>query len=80
MALCSQQALDKGLLVKKLESEDRCQMLPMENTMITIYATTQKSLVSENETNLVWAAQNGDLEAFNQLVLFYQDRVFPWHF
>jgi len=40
-------------------------MLPMENTMITIYATTQKSLVSENETNLVWTAQRSDLEAFN---------------
>jgi len=63
--LCNRQAHDKGLLVKKLESEDGCQMLPMENTMITIYATTQKSLVSENETNLVWTAQRSDLEAFN---------------
>ena len=38
---------------------------PMENMMIKIYATTQKSLVSENETNLVWTAQRSDLEAFN---------------
>jgi hypothetical protein len=54
-------------------------MVPMENMMITKFATTQENLVSENETHLVWAAQEGELEAFNQLVLVYQDRIFPWH-
>jgi RNA polymerase sigma-70 factor (ECF subfamily) len=48
----------------------------MENSMIARFATAQESLVGLNETHWIWAAQQGDLEAFNQLVLFYQDRIF----
>ena len=44
--------------------------------MITSYIGTQESLIGSNETDLVLAAQKGDLEAFNQLVLSYQDRIF----
>lgn len=44
--------------------------------MMTSYTGTRESLISSDETNLVVAAQKGDMEAFNQLVLSYQDRIF----
>ncbi len=40
------------------------------------YAGTQENLISSNETDMVADAQKGDLEAFNKLVLSYQDRIF----
>ena len=43
--------------------------------MNTSLAGTQESLIGSNESDLVVAAQKGDLEAFNQLVLSYQDRI-----
>lgn len=44
--------------------------------MKTKYSVTQESLIVLNEADLVFAAQKGDFEAFNQLVLLYQDRIF----
>ena len=44
--------------------------------MVTRYATTLESSAGLNEADLVKAAQKGDVEAFNQLVRFYQDRIF----
>lgn len=44
--------------------------------MMTSYTGTRESLIGSDETDLVVAAQKGDLEAFNQLVLAYQDRIF----
>jgi RNA polymerase sigma factor (sigma-70 family) len=52
----------------------------MLKTMVTKYATTLDALPSSNEAELVLAAQNGDLEAFNQIVLLYQDRIFALAF
>jgi len=43
---------------------------------MTKYAATFDTLTHLNEAGLVLAAQKGDLEAFNQLVLSYQDRIF----
>ena len=48
----------------------------MENTLVTEYTTTWASLIGLNEIGLVLAAQKGDLEAFNQLVILYQDRIY----
>ena len=45
-------------------------------SMMTSYTGTRESLIGSDETDLVVAAQKGDLEAFNQLVLAYQDRIF----
>jgi RNA polymerase sigma factor (sigma-70 family) len=44
--------------------------------MITKFATTIENLTGLNEADLVLAAQKGDLQAFNQIVLLYQDRIF----
>jgi RNA polymerase sigma-70 factor (ECF subfamily) len=44
--------------------------------MITHYVGTQENLIVSNETDLVISAQKGDLQAFNQLVLSYQDRIY----
>ncbi len=44
--------------------------------MTTKYATTQESSIDANKDDLVLAAQKGDLEAFNELVLSYQDKIF----
>jgi RNA polymerase sigma factor (sigma-70 family) len=44
--------------------------------MITKYETTLEGYTSLNEADLVSAAQKGDLDAFNQLVLLYQDRIY----
>ena len=44
--------------------------------MMTKYATTFETLTHLNEVNLVLAAKKGDLDAFNQIVLSYQDRIF----
>lgn len=48
----------------------------MEYAMMTNYAATRRNLIGLDEASLVCAAQKGDLEAFNQMVLFYQDRIF----
>lgn len=48
----------------------------MEHSMIAKFATTQANLVGLNETLLTQTARQGDLEAFNQLVLLYQDRIY----
>ena len=40
------------------------------------YEKALEGFTSLNEAALVSAAQKGDLEAFNQLVLLYQDRIF----
>jgi RNA polymerase sigma factor (sigma-70 family) len=44
--------------------------------MITRYAAIHESSIGLNEADLVIVAQKGDLQAFNRLVLFYQDRIF----
>lgn len=44
--------------------------------MITKYAMTQASLLGMQDVDLVVAAQQGDLEAFNRIVLLYQDRIY----
>jgi RNA polymerase sigma factor (sigma-70 family) len=44
--------------------------------MFTNYAVTREDSISLNEADLVSAGQKGDLEAFNQIVLIYQDRIF----
>ncbi len=44
--------------------------------MIMRYATPNAGSIVDNETNLVRVAQKGDLDAFNQLVLSYQDGIF----
>ena len=44
--------------------------------MIMRYATSNVRLIVDNETNLVRVAQKGDPEAFNQLVLSYQDGIY----
>jgi RNA polymerase sigma factor (sigma-70 family) len=45
-------------------------------TTMTEYAKILKGINGLNEADLISAAQKGDLEAFNQLVLFYQDRIY----
>ncbi len=44
--------------------------------MMTKYATTFETLTHLNAADLVLAAQKGDLDAFNQIVLSYQDKIF----
>ena len=44
--------------------------------MMTSYAGIQENLIGTNETDMVADAKKGDLEAFNKLVLSYQDRIF----
>ena len=44
--------------------------------MMTIYTAICESFIGMNEADLVLAAQDGDLEAFNQMVLFYQSKIF----
>jgi RNA polymerase sigma factor (sigma-70 family) len=44
--------------------------------MITIVAEPRVSLIDDQEANLVRVAQKGDRDAFNRLVLSYQDRIF----
>ena len=48
----------------------------MENMATTSYATFQESPNSPNETALIFSARQGDLDAFNQLVLVYQERIY----
>jgi RNA polymerase sigma factor (sigma-70 family) len=43
---------------------------------MTNYMTRHVSITGLKETDQILAAQKGDLEAFNQLVLAYQDRIF----
>lgn len=47
----------------------------MENTTIIYRAATRES-IGRSIDDLVLAAQKGDLESFNQLVLLYQGRIF----
>jgi RNA polymerase sigma factor (sigma-70 family) len=51
-------------------------MITMESKLITRCAPSQASLSGLNEVDLVSAAQKGDLQAFNQMVLLYQGRIF----
>ncbi len=44
--------------------------------MITMVAVTRENGIDNKEADLVRVAQKGDPEAFNQLVLSYQDRIF----
>ena len=44
--------------------------------MVTRYAVPCERIISSNEGDLVVASQKGDLEAFNELVLCYQDRIY----
>ena len=48
----------------------------MENSMAMSYATSRETVTGNNEVGLVLAAQKGDVSAFNQLVLSYQDRIY----
>jgi RNA polymerase sigma-70 factor, ECF subfamily len=48
----------------------------MEMITTMKYPMIRENITGLNETNLVSTAQKGDLEAFNQMVLFYQDRIF----
>ncbi len=48
----------------------------MENAMTANSTMILEICNSPNEAGLVRAAQKGDLEAFNQIVLCYQDRIF----
>lgn len=48
----------------------------MKETVIWQYETIRDSATSSPEDALIKDAQKGDLEAFNQLVISYQDRVF----
>jgi len=43
---------------------------------MTIYTAICESFIGMNEADLVLAAQEGDLEAFNQMVMFYQSKIF----
>jgi len=42
----------------------------------TSYISVQQGSTSANETQLISAARRGDVDAFNQLVLCYQDRIY----
>lgn len=48
----------------------------MENTMQMSYAGSWEGFKVSDEERLISAAQKGDLEAFNQLVLLYQERIY----
>ncbi len=48
----------------------------MENSIVTSIASSRQYQVNTAEANQVIAAQNGDIEAFNELVLAYQDRIY----
>jgi RNA polymerase sigma factor (sigma-70 family) len=48
----------------------------MENTMIWQYEKIRDNATGLLEAGLIKDAQSGDLEAFNRLVMSYQDRVF----
>ena len=44
--------------------------------MIAKYVTTRENLTGLNEAGLISAAHKGGLEAFNRIVLLYQDEIF----
>lgn len=44
--------------------------------MTTSYLVAQESSTSSNEASLIFNARHGDVDAFNQLVLSYQDRIY----
>ncbi len=44
--------------------------------MVTSYAAIRESPSSQDEASLIFSARQGDHEAFNQLVLSYQDRIY----
>jgi RNA polymerase sigma-70 factor (ECF subfamily) len=48
----------------------------MDMTMAIDCSIVRERFVNLTEDDLVRAAQRGDLESYNQLVLYYQDRIF----
>ena len=48
----------------------------MESTMIATFSPQHVNDIRLNESDLVTVAQQGSLEAFNQLVLLYQDKIY----
>lgn len=48
----------------------------MENSTVTRSTASRESMVLNNDAQLVVAAQKGDVGAFNQLVLTYQDKIY----
>jgi RNA polymerase sigma-70 factor (ECF subfamily) len=48
----------------------------MENAMTMNYTAAQESLAGLEDAHLIARAQQGDLDAFNHLVLLYQDKIF----
>jgi RNA polymerase sigma-70 factor (ECF subfamily) len=48
----------------------------VENMVTTSYEVFQESTNTPKETALILSARQGDLDAFNQLVLEYQDRIY----
>jgi len=49
---------------------------PMENSATKDHSLTHEGVSKDSEGELVLAAQKGDVQAFNQLVLSYQDRIY----
>jgi len=49
---------------------------PIENSTLTNQVSSDQYLIRSNEAELVIAAQKGSVEAFNQLVQSYQDRIY----
>ena len=48
----------------------------MDNSLFARYVVSPDSPLDNNESDLVMAAEKGSVEAFNQLVLGHQDRIF----
>jgi len=49
---------------------------PVENMAATSFTAVQDGSTNQKETELILAARKGDVDAFNQLVLGYQDRIY----
>jgi RNA polymerase sigma factor (sigma-70 family) len=48
----------------------------MDANVMPAFAIERERLVVDKETSLILAARSGDIQAFNQLVLLYKDRIF----
>ena len=48
----------------------------MENSTTTGYSLAREKVIEPSEIDLVMRAKQGDVEAFNHLVLTYQDRIY----
>jgi len=48
----------------------------MENSTVTGYAASRENVIEPSEIDLVMQAKKGNVEAFNRLVLTYQDRIY----